>query len=296
MLSEFIQRGFEPVRLVGMATRYPALLFVTGVCACGPAIDEPSELEPTPTSSSTSQNEPETSDSSTSSGGVAPVPQPTDLGSPPPPSCTIEGTEKPSAALIEDGTRIELQPSGVRFTVPTVVQESANSTFLLSEEELVVAENGAGEWTTEYTAVINALLPFDRCGAHFGDNSWPVSGSFFALWTRGYILEDSIAETEAFFIDNAAAVAEAAGGTEAQVSQKLGFAWRQTRVSFDLDYPDYPGAATVEMHLREYGGFTLGFVFMYPASVGGFPDPAEAVNELLYSVCVPAGGGGCCEG
>ncbi len=278
-----------------MATWHRALVFATGVVACGPAIDEPGELEPTPTSSSTSPSEPETSRSSTSSGGVAPVPQPTDLGSPPPPSCTIEGTEKPSAALIEDGTHIELRPSGVRFTVPTVVQENANSTFLLSEEELIAAENGAGEWTTEYTAVINALLPFDRCGAHFGDNSWPVSGNFFALWTRAYVLEDSIAETEAFFIDNAAAVAEAAGGTDAQVSQKLGGPWRQTRVSFDIGYSDYAGKASVEMQLREYGEFTIGFVFMYPVSVGGYPDLAEAVDEVLYSVCVPAGVDGCCE-
>lgn len=288
-----------------MASRL-ALLFAVAMCACGPSVG-PSE-DPQPTSTGEVTTQPASSSTTTTSGlktssAAASSSDDTgparlhDLGvsTGGTPSCAVDGGAKPSAMLVADGTRIELSPSGIRFAVPALIQESSSVTFLLSEDDRLVAENDDGEWTTEYAAVANALLPFDRCGAHFGDDAWPTANSFLALWTRAYIFEESIADLEASFIDNAAAAAEATGGTRPQVSQKVGGPWRQTRVTFDLSFGDYGGGSTVEMQLREYGGFTLGFVFMHPTSLGAVPDPARAIDEMLYSVCVPAGVGGCCD-
>jgi len=205
----------------------------------------------------------------------------------------VDTATKPTGTLVDGGETVELVPSGVRFAVPKSILETEFSTLLLDAAELEVAENGAGEWTTEYAAIANALFPFERCGAHFGDSTWPNTTSWFALWGRAYLFEAPVEDIEAAFSD-AAVVVEHVGGSGPEVYQEIGGPWRKTAVGFDLWFGDYGGPAVVDLRLHDVGPFRLGFVFMYPESVGTIPDHRETIDELLASVCIPDADGGCC--
>ncbi len=208
--------------------------------------------------------------------------------------CDFDGVAKPTGVLYADGTTVELLPSGIRFAVPQLVQDAVTSTVLASDDELATAQSGQGPWTAQYSGVANMLLAFDRCGAHMGNDTWPNSDSWLALWTRAYIFERSIAELEASFVDSGAGVAQAVGGSSPEVSQSIAGDWRITQLAFDLSFSESAGRAVVDMRLREYGGTAVGFVFMYPQGGGGIPNPAGSIDEVLQSVCVPDGAGGCC--
>lgn len=258
--------------------------------ACGPA--SPSDPDAGTTGSSNtntdgSGTQPAVDSTSTEADGS------TSEGSTCAPSPDLE--TRPTGELIEDGSAIRLLPSGIRFALPELFQGQL-VTILLDESELAIAEHGAGEWQTEYASVANAVLPFERCAAHFGDDQWPQGVSYFTLWVRAYVLDATVPEVEAWMLDGAVAAIEAAGGTAPVLEQAVDGPWRQTRASFELGFGDYGGTANVDLRATELDGLTLAFVFMYSGPAWNTPDHSETMTEILGSVCATdLETGACCE-
>jgi hypothetical protein len=209
------------------------------------------------------------------------------------PSLDLE--TRPTGELDEDGSAIRLLPSGIRFALPELFQGEF-STIFLDESELAIAEHGSGEWQTEYAAIANALFPFERCAAHFGDDEWPQGVSYFTLWVRAYVLDATASEVEAWMLDGAIEAIEAVGGMAPMLEQAVDGPWRRTTASFDLWFGDYGGQALIDLRVTELDGLTLAFVFMRPGPAWNVPDHTETIGEILGSVCVSdPETGACCE-
>jgi hypothetical protein len=191
------------------------------------------------------------------------------------------GEAKPSAT--RDGREVRLEPSGVTFRVPQAwvdYHAKFGKNLHLTRAELDAARDGAGEWDTEYAAVANAALPFDRCAAHAGGEGWGRDGvSFGDLQVRAYVVPggpDQVAAAVAKAGLAAAARydkrARAGGGTAGD--------WHRATVRYDLWYGDYGGTAVVDVYARPVGKDTVVFVFMH----ADHRDYEEAITDMLKSV------------
>jgi hypothetical protein len=133
-----------------------------------------------------------------------------------------------------------------------------------------------GEWTTEFSAVIDSVLPFGNLVAHLGGGPW--KGSCGAMQMRVYVGEHLSQLT-----------ADAAPGMEAArrffrpvtrtKSDSAG--WQITRLSWKAFYYDYGGPATVEFWSRRVHGRYVVFVFMF---AGYEPNQFRDRTEIIESV------------
>ena len=146
------------------------------------------------------------------------------------------------------------------------------------------SRGGAGEWDTEYASVSNAVLPFDRCCAHLGEEGWGrQAASYGDLQVRVYDLDDAPQNVERRVAAKGVADVERFAGKGPMVRQDLAPSWRRTVLSFDRDYGDYGGTANVDFRVRGFGKRTLVFVFMY----SNCHSHEREIASVLASVHVP---------
>jgi hypothetical protein len=190
------------------------------------------------------------------------------------------------AQSTREGATITLLPSGATFQVSKGMlewhQEFANNLHL-SPQELDAVACGAGEWDTEYASVCNAVLPFDRCAAHVGDEGWGAqSVSFTGLQVRIYDMDDSPEAVEAKVEKDGAADAARWARGAPQILSGFDGPWQSTMISFGVSYGDYGGTANVDFRSRRFGQRTFVFVFMYAGS-----QPHGEIPVILDSFHAP---------
>src|SRR6185437_10782103 len=145
--------------------------------------------------------------------------------------------------------------------------------------ELKRVEKGAGEWDTEYGAVVNSVLPFSQCAAHVGDEGWGYQAVSFAdLQMRAYVVEmtpDQIwKKLESDGTRTAMKYSKAVSTGDFQEGD-----WSKYSIDFRLFYGDYGGTGQVDMYARRFGEQTAVLVFMHNER----DDHAKTVRNILES-------------
>lgn len=149
----------------------------------------------------------------------------------------------------------------------------------LTKPELDHAHEGDGEWDYEYAWVVNSVLPFRSCGAHFGTEPWgPEATSFGDLQMRVYVLDEEKDFILARIKKDGRAAAERFG-TEVKLAETPDVAWHRARLSYDLWFFDYGGTAHVDFALRSYGPQTVAVVSMF-----AMPKHEETVDAMLRTL------------
>lgn len=195
-----------------------------------------------------------------------------------------EPSDRPFAT--RERTLITIHPSGASFRIPEAWVERHNrfgDNLHLSRPQLEAVARGSGEWDTEYASVSNAVLPFDRCCAHVGDDGWGVEASSFGdLQVRVYVVSEAPESIEKKIMSSGLSDIERFSGKRPSVQQHLGADWRQTVLSFDRFYGDYGGKANVDFRIRRFKPFSVIIVCMYSNYRGGI-DAKKNIKTILES-------------
>lgn len=158
--------------------------------------------------------------------------------------------------------------------------ETLGNNLHLTRPDLDAVERGSGDWDTEYSYVLESLLPFDRCAMHVGAEGWGNdSVSFADLQLRAYVVDENPTE----LIDRAQATAWKDIVPEIFIDQRG--AWTQLLLSYDRSYGDYGGRANVDLRLQRLQDSTVVMAGMY---TDGWP-ALDDFESILSTVCVRAG-------
>lgn len=181
-------------------------------------------------------------------------------------------------------TTITLRPSGATFRIPRAWVEwhdQFGNNLHLTRAQLDAVARGDAEWDTEYASVTNAVLPFDRCCAHVGDDGWGLrSVSFGDLQVRVYDLDDTPETVERRINAEGVADVKRFTGKAPVIKQDLKLGWRRTVLSSDRYYVDYGATANVEFRVRRLGKRICVFVLMYANAPSR---PEKAIASILDS-------------
>ena len=177
-----------------------------------------------------------------------------------------------------------VEPSGERFrpwptTLPGRLAGFGPVVLHLSRAALDSVRDGAGEWDTEYGAVLNAALPFDSCAAHLGDEGWGrASGSFGDLQARVYVGRFSPAAVRAAVVGAGRAAAERYF-RPVEVDTGVVGRWARTKLRWEASYGDYGAPAAVEFFVGTHAGRAAVVVLMY----SDFRGPQRAEGDSLLA-------------
>ena len=99
-----------------------------------------------------------------------------------------------------EGARVELRldsRAGPVVLVPSSWvewHEKFDNSLHCSREELDRLRNPEGEWDREFAALVDPLLPFQRCGFHGGDDGWGEDSCAYSdMQMRMYVVRDGLA-------------------------------------------------------------------------------------------------------
>jgi hypothetical protein len=157
-------------------------------------------------------------------------------------------------------------------------QGEFHNNFHLTRWQLHKVRRGFSEWDSEYAQVTNAVLPFEMCAVHAGDDGWGFSGSsFIGLQMRVYVgdwipadLRNKVGTDGLAVANRVAKNGRTAAGTQAE--------WQRDTISYEVFYGDYGGTANVDFYSRARAGKTVVFVFMYAQ------EHADTIKHILESV------------
>lgn len=182
------------------------------------------------------------------------------------------------------GSLLTIDPIGLSFDMPpewTRWWASSHNNVHLTRAELDAVHEGAGDWDTQYAAVVNAVFPFDRCAVHAGGEGWGEHAVAYSdVQLRVYVLAEAPEAIEARFRAQGAPPLAAAARTAVQTATDAYGPWRKTSLTAMLMFGDYGGEATVDIRLKPIAGGTVAFVFMY----SNFRPEEDFVRGILDSV------------
>lgn len=204
------------------------------------------------------------------------------------PRCSVsDATFADAGESLRDGSTVLPVTVGPKFEIPApwmVEHRRYGGNIHLTRAELAAVEHGSGDWNTELATVTNALLPFDRCVAQIGEQSWVDGTVYTALHVRTYLLQGPPPDFTAMV----------SGGTfegvDSPTVEPVDSPWDGLRIAFEVVYGDYGGTANVELHHRTVGDATVVQVGMW----GALPD-APAMIDIVESTCLADAAGNCCE-
>jgi hypothetical protein len=110
--------------------------------------------------------------------------------------------DKEKHSSTREGGTIRMEPSGP-FQIPTDWDS-----VRIEQTELREVRRGKREWSTEYTVVANAALPFSDCSVQAGRWDWRVS-TFAGVTMRGYVTNRRSADVERKIATKALSAAKA---------------------------------------------------------------------------------------
>jgi hypothetical protein len=139
-----------------------------------------------------------------------------------------------------------------------------------------------GEWDTEYNHICNAVLPFNRCAAHIGDEGWGREGVSYAdLQVRVFDLAEPPEDIERRIDGDGATEVERITGKRPAPEHDTKTEWVAIRLAYGRFYIDYGATAHVDFRLRHLGKRTI--VFMYT----DYTSQQKTIDNMLHSVTPP---------
>ena len=189
---------------------------------------------------------------------------------------------EPHATL--QGRTIQLKPYGAAFQIPERWLEwhaIFKNNLHLSRADLEKVKVAEGDWDKEYAEVVNAVLPFSKCGAHVGGEGWGRQGVSFAdLQMRAYIVDMTPDQVQEKLSKDGVGRASKFSKNVSVAQSRYGD-WHRGTVSYSLWYGDYGGTAKVDMYARAFGKQTAVLVFMHTDDRISDKEP---VQEILKSL------------
>jgi hypothetical protein len=170
---------------------------------------------------------------------------------------------------IRQGTTIKAAEHKLRFEIPAAwvrwyEENEAHPNLHLTSAELDAVKETEGDWDREFALVVNAILPFDQCIAHVGDDGWGPRGISYAdLQVRAYVLTATPEEIEERARLRGSEVIINLTETPAVSQQDQVGAWRRTLLKYFRWYIDYGATAIVDLRIRRYDNRSVVFAFMY---------------------------------
>jgi hypothetical protein len=237
------------------------------------------------------------------------------IAEPPPPT---EKPVRPYRATRQDD-RVDIAPLGLSFPIPQPWlgwNNSYHNNLHLTDEQLAAVKTAEmADWDPEYSLVVNAVLPFERCALHAGGEGWGREGVSYAdLQMRVYVLDEVPEKVEAR-VASAGVQAVRTLFTPRRVASRLSSlppqpgnrpelpkepdeppkgmkvpiersnrdGWQQVALSYDLFYGDYGATARVDFRLRRMGNRTVAVVFMHT----NVNNQAPTIRAILGSFVPP---------
>jgi hypothetical protein len=191
------------------------------------------------------------------------------------------------------GRRLLIEPLGMSFRVPPVwlgmrgpgdrdyhcgnqPEGRVRDRIVTDPARLRSFKGPAGEWRTEFSAVIDSVLPFANLVAQLGGDPW--RGSCGTLQMRVYVGDR---------LGKLTMAADAGVRTASRYFQPVSRSqvdsagWHITRLSWNAMYHDYGGTAQVEFWTRPVRGRDVVLVFMFTGKGGGqFLDRTDIVASI----------------
>jgi hypothetical protein len=192
-----------------------------------------------------------------------------------------------------EGQRVVIQPIHLSFRVPPLwlgLPAQKGRDYLCANNpagtvsERIVTERArfkslqgpAGEWKTEFSAVIDSVLPFANLVAQLGGDPW--NGNCGAMQMRVYAGEN-LSRLTADATPGLQAARRFFNPVTRTKSDSAG--WRITRLSWEAWYYDYGGTAQVEFWSRPVNGRDVVFVFMFAGyEPNQFKDRADIIDSV----------------
>lgn len=191
----------------------------------------------------------------------------------------IHSSEANSPYSVLEGTTIRVKPYDATFDIPDgwIVPQKQKNLFLSWQEldHLDEMEDYGIKFDDENGEVIDSILPFEYCAAHFGSNSWN-NGLWNDLQARVYVVEmnpsDFAERVEKRGVEKARSVFE-----EANVSADTHEGWQKYSIRV-LDAPThFMLYKKIDLYYRNYPDKSVVFVFIH---AGGFD---ENIDQILRS-------------
>lgn len=197
----------------------------------------------------------------------------------------IHSSENNSPHSILEGRTIRVKPYDATFDipeswlVPKPVPEPAKNLYLSWEELNYLYRNDGSD--AEEAQVINSVLSFDNCAAHFGDRGW---GNY--LWNdlqgRVYVTDLTPGEVASRVDKEGLAKASDAFEHASVVSGNHG-PWERRTLDI-IDAPansDFTLGKSLDFYYRSFGNKTVVFVFLH---AGGFDETIKGIlNSFKWS-------------
>lgn len=193
----------------------------------------------------------------------------------------VHCSELPYSVL--EGNTVRIHPYGTTFQIPedwiTPHSHSVKNLHLSRRDLRKLYWNDGND--AEDAQVINAVLPFENCAAHFGDRDW---GNYFwnDLQGRAYIVDltpEELAEAiETRGLMEASSVFEHASLSFGKVGP-----WRKLTLEI-MDAPThFILMKNLDFYHQRFGDKTVVFVFLHP---GGFDPTIEHIlNSFACGAC-----------
>jgi hypothetical protein len=204
----------------------------------------------------------------------------------------VHGSGVQDTARLE-GERLVVRPLGISFLVPPVwlgqpVPQgrnylcgnhpggTVNDRIVTEPSRFNSLQHPAGEWKSEFSAVVDSVLPFGSLVAHLGGDPW--AGHCGTLQMRVYV-GDQLGRRTA----NAEPGVRAASRYFKPVvrTHRHPGRWSVTRLWWEAWYYDYGGLAVVEFWSRRFRGRDVVFVFML---TGADDDQSKDRTAIIASV------------
>jgi hypothetical protein len=191
----------------------------------------------------------------------------------------IHSSEANSPYSVLEGTTIRVEPYDATFEIPEdwVIPREQKNLFLSWQEldHLDEMEDYGIKFDEENGAVIDSILPFEYCAAHFGSKSWN-NGNWNDLQSRFYIVEmtqDDFAEKVGKSgLNKARNVFE-----KADLVVEFHNDWQKFSIKV-LDAPThFLLFKNIDLYYRNYRGKSAVFAFVH---AGGFD---ETIDQILRS-------------
>ncbi|HNG93911.1 MAG TPA: hypothetical protein PLB32_14015 [Acidobacteriota bacterium] len=187
-----------------------------------------------------------------------------------------------NARLTMSGRQIQILPAGEKFLIPSSWVDWHNkfqNNVHLSRAEIYATQNGIGEWDSEYSKVVNSVLPIADCIGQLGGEGWGWSGvSYTDVQLKVFNSKLNPAELQTLCSTKALSVARSLSSNATFQTQTVN-TWQKSVIQFDLWFQDYGGTATVEFWIQSAKTGSLIFVFMHANG----PE-CEEVSEILSSM------------
>ncbi|HEX6715604.1 MAG TPA: hypothetical protein VF088_00750 [Pyrinomonadaceae bacterium] len=190
--------------------------------------------------------------------------------------------DRPYSVL--EGSTVRILPYNATFEIPegwltpNPMPPPAKNLYLSRQDLDQLSLNDGSDW--EEAQVINAVLPFAQCAAHFGDKGW---GNY--LWDdlqgRVYFV-DSTPKEIATMIKTRGLQESLTRFKDASLSWENYGVWQKLTINI-LDAPTHFSLMkNLEFYYRPFNGKTVVFVFLH---AGGFE---HTIERILSSFDCPA--------